>query len=337
MSSDLQDLRATLRARAEARTDPEALLASIGPAFRRRRQRRIAAATAGLAAVAVLAAVLAPRLVAGPPATTQPAQPVASTEQSAKAPGGVGSDALTLHFGIGKPPFETSDERWETDTGVERMSVQGRKADGSFAELTLRTDSMTPRADPTASGAVPTLEGVQTRAGTVGGQPATVVTGTMSGLQTTLISWVPGPGVKAELRVQGPVPLDKALAYAGTVRLDQSRPCVFRVRPTVLPPGTSVRSCAIIGTSGAGTITIHGPGGDIGIAVPKPAKFGMDASPGAVAQHLDNGWVYEDLTAGSGGYFSANIRISDPWVEVSAHGQYGMAEVLQVANGLKRT
>ncbi|GAA2374190.1 hypothetical protein [Dactylosporangium salmoneum] len=330
MTTDLKALRGTLRARAEAGTDAEALLARIGPAYRRRRGRRVAVAASAVVAVGALVAMLVPRLLLGgyaPPAP--PAVPIASPAASA-----IGADPQMVHFDVGQFPYRGMAVTWAVQDGAERLSMWGNvsKNEEFFLELTLAPQTYSPAPNPTGPPEAP--QPPHTAPATVGGQPALVATGN----GTTRVTWQPIGGVRAELSVRGPVAADKTLAFAGTVSLDRGHPCTPRLHPTVLPAGAQITGCSVVPDAGVGEYVIRGPGGTITVSMAS-GVFAYGISPGRYAGRpptLANGWPYEELdTSASTQHLTAYIRVPDPYVTIRAQGTYGLPDVLLVGGGLQ--
>ena len=349
MTTDLEKLVGTLRARAEADTDADALLARVGTAHRRRRNRRtMGAAAAGVLAVTGLGALVVPHVLPdGYAIPAPPAAPNASLDAAS-----VGSDPWTIHFGVGRFPYPVRTTTWSVLDGVETLSLWGNTvgldsshdADGTgfFVDLTLASAATSPTPDPTSRSS--TLEQPHGESATIAGQPALVVTGTdpASLSSATRISWQPINGVRAELSVRGPVPVSKALTFAQTLRLDVSHRCVLRVRPAAVPGGARVTGCKTVDGSLNGELTIRGPQGVISIFVSAVPVFDAGGTPGATARArptlptLANGWPYEELDpSGNTQHYTAHLRIPDPYVEVWSQGGYGLADVLRVAGGLE--
>ena len=349
MTTDLEKLVGTLHARAEADTDADALLARVGTAYRRRRNRRtLGTAAAAVLAVGGLVALLVTQVLPGgyvipaPPAAPNPS-PDAAT---------FGSDPRTIHFGVGRFPYPVRTTTWAVVDGIETLSLRGNTVslhnpddhDGSefFVDLTLASAATSPTPDPTSQ--PNTVERPHSEPAIIAGQPALVVTGTdpASLLNATRISWQPIHGVRAELSVRGPVPADKALAFAQTLRLDISHQCVLRVRPTALPSGARVTGCKTMDGSLGGELAIRGPQGMVTIFVSAVPVFDPGGTPGATARprpelpRLANGWPYQELDpSGNTQHYTAHLRIPDPYVEVWSQGGYGLSEALLVANGLE--
>ncbi|GAA0724125.1 hypothetical protein Drose_01710 [Dactylosporangium roseum] len=346
MTMDLENLKGTLRARAEADTDAEELLARIGPARRRRRARRAIGAMAAVLALTGLVAVLVPRLPLGGYAV--PGAPSAANPNPDSA--AIGADPQTIHFGVGRFPYPVRTTTWAVLDGVERLSLWGNTVTFDdpqahddtefFADLTLTPVTTSPTPNPTALPG--TLQQPHSSPATVGGQPALVVTGKEpnSTLGATRITWQPMAGARAELSVRGPVPVDKALAFAGTLRLDVIHRCNLLVRTTALPDGAHVTGCSTMADSLRGDLTIRGPQGTISISVSAVAVFdrGATAGVGDAPQlpTLANGWPYEELDPSANTqHFTAYIRIPNPYLVVWAQGGFGLNDVLLVAGGLE--
>ncbi|WP_238008246.1 hypothetical protein KZZ52_58175 [Dactylosporangium sp. AC04546] len=334
MSTDLNALHGVLRARAEGDTDAAALLARIGPAYRRRRTRRVAGTATAVVAVAALVAMLLPRLLLGSYALpAPPAVPIPSP-----AAGAIGSDPEMIHFDVGQFPYRANAE-WAVRDGVERLSMQGSTVDDSnapaksfFVELTLAPAAASPPTpDPTGPPMSP--EQLHSSPATVGGQSALVETGD----RTTRVTWQPIAGVRAELSVRGPVPADKTIAFADTLSLERGHPCAPHVRPTVLPTDARIAGCSIQPATGLGGWLIRGPGGTISVVV-APGVYENGISPGrypGAAPTLANGWRYEELgVESSTQHYTADIRIPDPYVFIRSQGAYGLADVVLVGGGL---
>ncbi|MET7394509.1 hypothetical protein ABZS66_13555 [Dactylosporangium sp. NPDC005572] len=334
MSTDLKALRGALRARVEGDTDAVALLARIGPAYRRRRTRRVAGTATAVVAVGALLAMLLPRLLLGSYAVpAPPAVPIPSP-----AAGAIGSDPEMIHFDVGQFPYEVRTE-WAVRDGIERLSLQGNAANdpngtdkGFFVELTLApAASPSPTPDPTRLPEPP--EQLHSAQATVGGQPALVETGD----RTTRVTWQPIAGVRAELSLRGPVSADKVVAFAGTLSLERGHRCAPYVRPTVLPAGARIAGCSIRPATGNGEWFIRGPGGTISVMV-APGVFEQGISPGrypGAAPTLANGWRYEELGVDSNTqHFTADIRIPDPYVQIMTQGAYGLPDAVLVGGGL---
>jgi hypothetical protein len=324
-------LRGALRQRAEADTDAVALLARIGPAYRRRRGRRLAGLASSALAVGVLLTLLVPRLLATGYAV--PAPPLAPSFSAGAA--AIGSDPETIHFDVGAFPYRLFSTRWAVDDGLERLSLWGATDDSGrddaefMAELTLTPGSGGPA--PNATGAPDELTGAHTTTATVGGRPAVVVTG-VSVRAVAAVSWSPAPGVRAALVVHGPVEVDRVLAFAGTLNLERGHRCSVRVHTTVLPAGARLAGCETIAGTGGGQLVVRGGGGTVTISVPATTEFQQGAGTGSLA----NGWAYQVLDPSSNTqHWTAFIRVTDPYLEVYAQGGYGLADVLLVAGGLQ--
>ncbi|GGM88323.1 hypothetical protein ACFFX1_15220 [Dactylosporangium sucinum] len=328
MTTDLKALRDTLRARAETDTDPEALLARIGPAYRRRRSRRLAGAASAVVAVGALLAMLVPRLLfGGYPLPAPPAVPIGSPAAEA-----IGADPQMIHFDVGQFPYEVSSTTWAVQDGIEQLSMSGSIDDSGasfFVELRLAPETRSPAPNPTGLPEEPRQ--LHSAPATVGGRPALVVTGE----EATRVTWQPIAGVRAELSVRGRVPANKAITFAGTLSLDRGHQCVPSLRPTALPADARITGCSIMPNVGHGQYVIRGPGGTITVWV-FTGVFAHGISPGAPSSTLANGWPYQELDAsGNTQHYTAHIRVPDPYVEIFAQGAYGLPEVLLVGAGLQ--
>ncbi|MEV4518289.1 hypothetical protein AB0K00_56205 [Dactylosporangium sp. NPDC049525] len=336
MSTDLKALRGALLARAEGDTDAEALLARIGPAYRRRRGRRIVGAATAAVAVAALVVMLVPRLLFGGYAL--PAPPSVPIPSPAAAT--IGADPRMVHFDVGEFPYRVMSTEWAVEDGVERLSMWGSTDDNPqgegrkfFADLTLAAETWSATPNPTALPEAPRQP--RSEPATVGGQPALVVTGGDS----TSVTWSPIAGIRAELSVRGPVPTAKSVAFAGTFSLDRGHQCTPLLQPDVLPPGGHLAGCSIR-SNGLGQYIIRSDNGTITVAIPT-GVFDLGISPGAypgAPPTLANGWPYQELDASANTqHWTAYIRVPDPWVEIWAQGTYGLPDVLLVGGGLRRS
>ncbi|WP_432993459.1 hypothetical protein [Dactylosporangium sp. CA-233914] len=333
MTTDLNALRDTLRARADAYTDAGEILARVGPAYRRRRARRRAGAGALALAVSALLVMVAPRLVTGGGGYAVPGPPAEAVA------GPVGSDPLAVHFDVGEFPYPVRSTEWAVLDGVERLTVwsntagTGGRDDTAFvAELSLAADDGSPAPSSTA---LPVAGPGNTTAATVGERPGIVEA---DAGRTARVAWAPVTGVRAELLLRGPasVPAEKALAFAGTLRLDRGHRCELLVHPTVLPEGARVTGCSSMGDSRRGQLVVRGSGGALTVSV----AGGVFAAgpPAATLPTLANGWPYQELEPSSGAEpQTAVIRVPDPYLWISAQGGYGRAELLLVAGGLQRS
>ena len=341
MTTDLQTLRGTLQARAEGVTDVGDLLARIGPAYRRRRSRRIVGATATALAVGGLLALLVTRL----PATGHALPATPAISNLAPNASAIGSDPQTVHFDVGRFPYPVSSTTWSVRDGVEQVSLWGSMDQDSkyFAELTLTPSTVTVTPDATVPPQGPRQP--HSAPATVGGQPALVVTDADPDAfpKVTRVSWPPITGVHAELVVRGPMPVSRLVEFAGTLRLDTGHQCVLRVHPTVLPPGARITGCSAIADTGGGQLIIGGPNGTITIGASATPIDEAGASPRATGGPpprlgtLTNGWTYQEFDVSRNTqHWTSSIRIFNPYTDLWSQGAYGLPDLLLVANGLQQ-
>jgi hypothetical protein len=348
MTTEMEDLRDVLRARAEVDTDGGELLARIRPGYRRRRTNRTLGTIAATVMVTGLVALTASHYLPGGYAVPGPL----AAQNPTPDPAAIGSDPQTIHFGVGDFSYPVRTTTWSVRDGIERLSLWGNTVTFNdphmhddtefFADLTLAPVTTSAVPDPTTQPGTPSPS--RTWQATIAGLPALVLTGDdpNSSLAVTRVTWQPMGGVRAELAIRGPVPTEKVLEFARSLRLDVIHRCVLRVRPTTLPSGAHVTACSTMADSLAGELTVGSAQGTITISVANLAVFdpgatsGASAAPSRQLRTLANGWPYEQLDPSRNTQnLTALIRVPDPYLEIWSQGGYGLPDVLLVAGGLE--
>lgn len=276
-----ENLTAVLRERADQPVDVDALLAGAlagGRARKRRQQRAMALAGAGVAGVTAATVLTVPLGGGGGGLTADrlgmggepmPALPAADGEPGlVDRPDLVGADPQVLRFAVPWAPKPTTAVNWSSVDGVERIGVEMVVQSGDENSRTWVTADITARRGtlPANGGDDPATVN-ETTAVTVDGRPATIEREPASGGVLTWLTWEPVDGVQMRI-APGTVAvfheavvepsastgtmfdrevsaLDDAqlVEFAESIRVDSTTRCTAPIRLTTLPEDARVTGC----------------------------------------------------------------------------------------------